>query len=126
MLVNAFIVARTQNGYIEVWRTLNYGSNWQALGISYPGTIQINGAMGLGYSCLDQNSFYVDGKIGFVGSNGIWEKVEVSLPAAVVTATMLVRFAYASGVSYQTVDEATSMQHTAPGWYLDDLSIEAQ
>ncbi|MCC6213225.1 MAG: hypothetical protein IT376_00005 [Polyangiaceae bacterium] len=102
------------------------GSTWHAATLTYPGTIEINGAMGWGYSCNAQNSFYVDGQPGFIGSSGGWVLAELSLPPALRTATARVRFVYSSGVSYQTTSQSVSMTYTAPGWYLDDVAVVAE
>jgi hypothetical protein len=63
---------------------------------------------------------------GYTGAGGAsWAQVELPIAAQYRTSMFVVRFAYATGVSYQTTSESTSMQHARPGWYLDDVSIAA-
>ena len=89
-----------------------------------PGTITIS-PLRETVRCLESDSFYVDGKPGYTGSNGDWERVEVPLPAAYRTSDFRVRFVYSTGVSVPDTDQATSMAAARPGWYLDDLSFES-
>lgn len=109
-------------GLVEV--STNGGASWAEVDPSiYPGTIRINPNRGGSYSCLQSDSFHVDGRPGFVGSSGGWERVEVALP---VSGSFLVRFAWASGVSSSTTSANTSRSATAPGWYVDDVRFEAR
>jgi hypothetical protein len=108
-------------GLVEI----NGGTGWAAPALTYPGTIRINPRMGLGYECLSSSGFYVHNKPGYVGANTGWERVEVSIPAAYLTDRFQVRFAYATGVSAQTSNQTTSMLYTRPGWYIDDVTLEA-
>ncbi len=110
-------------GIVEI--SSNGGGTWIAAPIaSLPGTVDINPSMGSSYSCLSSTSFYVDGKQGFVGSSGGWQRVELTIPASHLTSSFRIRFAYSSGVSYQTTSATTSMTHSKPGWYVDDVSFE--
>ncbi len=96
------------------------GANWQAApGVAYPGTIAINPNMGLLYECVDSNGFYVHQRPGFIGTNDGWEELAIAVPPDLRTSQVAIRFAYASGVSYQTSNEQTTMQYTRPGWFLD-------
>ena len=54
----------------------------------------------------------------------VWQRSELSIPAELRTSEFQLRFVYSSGVAYPTTNDGEAMQHTAPGWYLDDLSIE--
>lgn len=100
------------------------GSTWTApLPPVGDGTIAINPDMGPFYVCTKSSSFYVNGKNGFTGANGAWERVELPIPTAFRTSRFRVRFAWSSGVSSSTTSADTSRQATAPGWYIDDLSI---
>jgi len=100
------------------------GTTWQAASISYPGTILINPDQGSSYTCVEGSSFYVHNTPGFVSANGGWQQVAIPIPPALRTASFQVRFLYASGVSWQTTDEITSMDHTRAGWYIDDVSVQ--
>lgn len=102
------------------------GATWTQSGATYPGTIAINGSDGFGLSCLSQNSFYVDGKGGYVQTSPGWQEVDIAIPASLRTATFQARFAYSTGVVYPTTDQNTSRQNANPGWYIDDVAIVAQ
>jgi hypothetical protein len=101
------------------------GTTWLQVTPSpaYPGTVVINPNIGTGYQCVSPNNFHVNNQAGFVGASGSWQQVTVALPAAAVTSAFRVRFAYSSGVSFQSTDPEVDRQHTRPGWYLDDLSF---
>ena len=101
------------------------GASWQASGASN-GTLAINPQMTLSYSCLTDSGnglFELDGQSGFVQSSTGWQKVEVAIPAALVTSMFRARFAYSTGVSSMNDTPSTSRPEAAPGWYLDDISI---
>jgi hypothetical protein len=103
------------------------GSSWTAVTPTpaYPGTIDINPHMTSSYECVLRNSFYVDGKQGFVGNGNGWKLVTISVPATMLTATFQIRFAYGSGVSHQSTNAETNRGFTAPGWYIDELAFSA-
>ncbi|HEY5935038.1 MAG TPA: hypothetical protein VIU61_10395 [Kofleriaceae bacterium] len=92
---------------------------------AYPGTLDINPRMGSFYECVLPTSFYADGKQGFVGNGNGWKLVTISIPAAMLTSSFQVRFAYASGVSNQSDNPETNRNFTAPGWYIDELAFSA-
>ncbi|MBI5534697.1 MAG: hypothetical protein HY898_18370 [Deltaproteobacteria bacterium] len=104
------------------------GTSWAvAPGVTFPGTITINPDMGSSYACLSPNSFHVDGLAGYTQASGSgWAKVEMAIPQSFRSSQFMVRFAYGTGVSYQTTNETTSMQHAKPGWYVDDVNVVAQ
>jgi hypothetical protein len=102
------------------------GSTWAAPpGVSFPGVVDINPDRGASYACLLSDGFHVDGLPGYTGASGGWQRVVIPIPPAYRTASFAVRFAYGSGVSYETTNESTSMAHARPGWYLDDVAVEA-
>jgi hypothetical protein len=102
----------------------NGGSTWSTPGtFTFPGTLDINPDMGASYACLASTSFYADGKPGFTGASSGWQEVVVPIDSALCTAAFRMRFAFASGVSYQTTDPDTSMANDPPGWYIDDVAI---
>ncbi len=103
------------------------GTAWMAVtpAPAYPGTIAINPNIGSSYSCVSQNNFYVHTKPGWVGMSGGWKEVTVAIPAAALTSTFKLRFAFSSGVSFQSTNAETNRSHTRPGWYIDDLSFSA-
>ena len=102
------------------------GSTWSAVTPSpgYSGMLAINPNIS-SYACVSQNSFHVNAQPGFVGASGGWQQITVPLPAAVVSSTFQVRFAYSSGVSYANGDPEIDRTHTRPGWYIDDISFVA-
>jgi hypothetical protein len=99
------------------------GESWTPVPLSYPGTIAINPSMGLTYSCVQNNQFYVDGKSGFVGSGGGWQTASAVIDGTLLGEELQVRFSYSSGVSSQTSSQTQSMNGTRPGWYIDDVSL---
>ncbi len=103
------------------------GSTWggTTLDVTYSGTIGVNPTMG-SLTCILPDQFYVDNKPGYILSNDGWERVEIPIPTALRTAQFAVGFFFGSGLSYETQDMAISMQYTAPGWYIDDFSIEIE
>ena len=111
-------------GLIEL--SINGGSSWIPIDpVVYSGTIRINPDRGLSYECASPTSFYVHGRAGFVGSSGGWERLIIPLPAEVLgESSVMVRFAWASGVSSTTTSASTSRSSTAPGWFIDDFRIE--
>ncbi len=111
---------RFDGGLVEISAD---GTNWQSATILYPGTIDINPSIG-GFSCIENESFYVDGKDGYVGNSGGWLSENFSIPEELRTVTFQVRFVYGSGVSTATNDEATSQQGTRPGWHIDNLRFQ--
>jgi hypothetical protein len=90
--------------------------------IVYSGTIAINPDKGSFYECIEPSNFYVDGRPGYVGSNGAWELVEVAIPDELLTTGFRVRFAYSSGVILESTTQNASNYSNA-GWYIDDLAI---
>jgi hypothetical protein len=89
---------------------------------AYPGTTDINPAIN-SYQCVSPNNWVVDGKPGYVGASGGWQQVTVPIPASALGPGFRLRFAYSSGVSYQSNNAETNRMHTRPGWYLDDLAF---
>lgn len=101
------------------------GAGWTAPpGIDYPGTIAINPDKGSSYECIESDSFYVDGRPGYVGASAAWQRVEVPIPAELVASGFQVRFAYASGVSLESTTQNADDFANA-GWYIDDLAVVA-
>ena len=100
------------------------GTSWSAVTPSpaYPGTIAINPSIGSA-QCVNPNGFHVHNQPGLVGTGGSWQQITIALPASVVTSTFRVRFAYGSGVSFQSTDPEVDRTHTRPGWYLDDVTF---
>ncbi len=108
-------------GIVEISKD---GNTWVvAPGVTYPGTVDINPAMGSSYSCLENTNFYIDGKQGYVGKISGWQKVEITLPAEYLTATFKVRFIFSSGVQKQSTS-STPADYSYMGWYIDDVAIE--
>lgn len=110
-------------GLLEV---SNDGTGWSAVTPSpaYPGTVAINGNIS-SYSCVSATSFYVHNKPGWVAMSGGWKQITVPLPAAVVTPSFRLRFAFSSGVSFADNDAEGNRAHTRPGWYIDDVAFFA-
>ena len=102
------------------------GSTWTASGATYPGTITIQPSQPGGYDCLSPNSYYVDGKMGYLQASTGWQQVSIPIPAALRTTMFQARFVYSTGVSYPTTTMSTSRNHANPGWYVDDVSVVAQ
>lgn len=102
------------------------GTTWTAVTPSpaYPGAVAINGNIGSN-ACVSANNFYVHNKPGWVGMSGGWKEVTVPIPAAAVTSTFRLRFAFSSGVSFANNNAETNRGHTRPGWYIDDLSFSS-
>jgi hypothetical protein len=50
----------------------------------------------------------------------------VAIPPALLTTKLMVRFAYASGVSKQTTSQTPTTTYVRPGWYLDGVAIAEQ
>ena len=63
------------------------------------------------------------GDPGYVGASGGWVQVAIPVPQNLRTATFTARFVYGTGVSWQTTNQNVSMQHSAPGWYVDDVAV---
>ena len=102
----------------------NAGTSWAQGAAAYTGTININGNMGGNFACNSQNSFYVDGRPGFIGTSaGAWLHEDVVIPANLITSKFAARFIWSSGVSYQTTNADTSRQHSSAGWYIDNVGI---
>ena len=99
------------------------GTTWSSASLAYPGTITINPEINSS-ACYEKNNFYVNGKSGFVGSSSGWVSASIVIPASMTTATFQVRFVYGTGVSFDTTSETTSMQNSAPGWYVDNLRFQ--
>ena len=98
------------------------GETWTTPpGLALPGTIAINPDKDV-YECIEPNDFYLHGRPGYVGANSGWEPVEVAIPADLVTAGLLIRFAYSSGVSLESITQNANNFANA-GWYIDDLAI---
>ncbi len=111
----------TDGAVIEISK--DNGVTWMVpAGLTYPGTVHPNPRM-TAVMCLKNDAFYVEGKSGFVRSSGGWKMVEIPIPASHRTNNFRVRFAYASGVSYNSLDVQESQPHARPGWYVDDLSF---
>ncbi len=101
------------------------GTTWVSANVVFPGTIDINPDINPPtYECVDKNNFYVDGKDGYVGSSGGWVTETVQIPSSIASVTFQFRFVYASGVSSETTSQAASMNGTAPGWFVDDISFQ--
>ncbi len=101
------------------------GPGWTSpAGVEYPGTIAINPDKGPDYPCIEPDSFYVDGRPGYVGASSGWQLVEVPIPAELVAAGFQVRFSYSSGVSLESRTQNAENFANA-GWYIDDLAIVA-
>jgi hypothetical protein len=98
------------------------GASWMSPpGLDHPGTIAINPRKGIN-ECIESDNFYVDGKPGFIGANAGWEEVKLAIPADLVTAGLLVRFAYSSGVILQSGTQNPDNFSNA-GWYIDDVAV---
>lgn len=105
----------------------NIGGFFEVLAADlYPGTIAINPDLGPGYSCLRPNSFYVDGLPGFVGRSDGWRQVRLPLDGLHRGGPMVVRFAYATGVSAYTTNARESQRGQPPGWYIDHVRFEVR
>ncbi|MEM9074973.1 MAG: hypothetical protein AAGE52_41135 [Myxococcota bacterium] len=115
----------TDGGLLEV--SIDDGRSWLPFDPSgYPGTVRINPNRGSSYACLDADSFYVDGRPGFVGSNAGWEDLVLPLPSVAWGApSVTIRFLFSSGVSSSTTSADTSRLATEFGWFFDDVRIEA-
>lgn len=94
------------------------GATWQVPNGTYPGTVKILGTRG-SYNCVVPNSFHVDGKSGFTGTQQTASTVEIAMPAGSLTANVRVRFSQAAGVSTAANDHARA--GTAAGWRVDDV-----
>ena len=88
-----------------------------------PGTVSIRGSYS-GEKCLSDNSFYVNGKRGYVGSRTTLHTVSLTLPPAALTAQARVRFVFASGVAYGGTNAETSRDYTKFGWRVDNVRFE--
>lgn len=119
-------IDRFDGGIVEV--SGDGGVTWQSIGEdSYNGTIDINPSMRSGlttYACVDNDEFHVDDQPGYVQQSDGWHRTQLEIPADVRTDTFRVRFVYSGGVAFPTAEPSVTMQHTEPGWYLDDLSVE--
>ena len=117
---------RFDGGIIEV--SGDGGASWQSIGKdSYNGVIDINPDLRSGlttYSCLEKDEFYVDGKPGYVQQSNGWLRTQLAIPTDARTDQFQIRFVYGGGVVFPTIQPSVAMQHTGPGWYLDDLSVE--
>lgn len=112
------IVEATGNGSNAVTAT------WTPLDdASMPGAPRIRGEFG-GEGCLSPNSFYVNNKRGYVGTNATTHTVTLTLPASALTAQARVRFSFASGVAYAGTDPETSRDYTRFGWRVDNVRFE--
>ncbi|MCC6643962.1 MAG: hypothetical protein IT374_00100 [Polyangiaceae bacterium] len=87
-----------------------------------PGVVSINPAIG-GAQCLKPNNFHVDGLTGVTGVSSGWVEVKITVPPALLTAKTQVRFAYGTGVNYNSTSAATTQAHKLPGWYIDDVAL---
>jgi hypothetical protein len=100
------------------------GATWTAATeAGTTGTLLINPNMGSSYACHRSTSFYVHGREGYVGASAGWRQVSIPVPRAFRTAAFAVRFLYATGVSYRTTNQNTSMLNARPGWYIDDAAV---
>ena len=100
------------------------GGNWSALAPHrFADRIQINPALGIGYSCVNSDEFHVDGQAGVTGRRGGWQTVRLPLDG-LHHDRFKIRFAYASGVSSRTGDPNESRRGTRPGWFLDNIRFE--
>jgi hypothetical protein len=113
----------SDGGRVEFTR--DGGNTWaeNTPGLNYPGEIDILGDRG-GYYCYDSANFYVDLLDGFVGQSGGWKKVEITVPSDFRVTKFAARFIYGTGVSYPSTNLSTSRANSAPGWYIDDVSIQ--
>lgn len=117
---------RYDGGLIEL--SGNNGTTWSAVAasdVNYSGTTNINPSMSGGYACTSGSNFYVHNKPGYVGQSGGWQRVEVTIPKELRTSQLMVRFAYASGVSKATTSQTPTSTYVRPGWYLDGVAITA-
>ena len=98
------------------------GDTWAAPpGLDLPGTIAILPDRGI-YECIEPDGFYLHGRPGYVGGNPGWEQVQVAIPPELVTAGLVIRFAYSSGVSIaSSTQNPDNFSHA--GWYIDDLAV---
>ncbi len=103
----------------------NGGSTWVNGCATCSGTVNIRGSSGLSYSCNNKDSFYVDDEKGFVQTTSGWVSTYFTIPAEVLTANFVMRFVYSTGVS-ETTTSTDPTNYSHKGWYLDDISIEAQ
>lgn len=111
----------SDGGVVEV--SGDDGATWMLAQGSYPGTVRINPNQGASYACVLSTSFGVHNKSGFVGVQAAPVTTELTLPAAVVTDKVRVRFSFGSGVSSQTTNANTSRAATAFGWRVDDVGF---
>lgn len=112
-------------GLVELTKaaTPNVGGTWVAAPAAYSGTIKILGSRN-GFSCLDSNSFHVNNKLGFVGdSGGQWVHEVVPIPNDYLVTKFQARFAWSSGVSWDTNSQSVSRAHSSPGWYIDNIGL---
>lgn len=96
------------------------GSTWSVPAGTYPGTLKILKAQTSSYKCVDA-PYHADGKQGFVGSQLVAQAFTVTVPAAMLTNKVRIRFSTAAGVSTQEVDPARD--GTAAGWRIDDVKF---
>ncbi len=100
------------------------GSTWVNGCPTCSGTVNTRGSSG-GYSCNSSTSFYVDDEKGFVQTTSGWVSTYFTVPAGVLTANFRMRFVYSTGVSVLSYSD-DPVDYSHKGWYLDDVSIEAQ
>lgn len=112
--------ASYDGGFVEF--SNDGGTNWsQITGYSYPGTVKIYMGSG-GYTCVSP-TYYVTNKPGFTEtSGGNWQKVEMDIPADMMTSTFKIRFVFSSGIQKNTTSQTPS-DYSYPGWYIDDVTV---
>ncbi len=109
----------SDGGVIEV--SGDGGQTWTNVSPG-PGVVSINPAVG-GAQCVKPNNFHVDGMTGVTGVSSGWVEVKVTLPPGALTTKAQVRFAYGTGVNYNSTNASTTQAHKLPGWYIDDVAL---
>lgn len=110
-------------GLVEL--SIDNGRTWMAAPpATYDRRLAINPDRGSSYRCLNAMSFYVHNRPGFTESSGGWETVELDFGSVATSSSLLIRFAWSSGVSSSTTNANMSRTATAPGWFIDDVRFE--
>ena len=106
-------------GIVEI--SMDDGSSWQQPPATFPGTVKIRTDLNGIYDCALADTFHVNDKGGFTGTQTTPTTFELAIPSNYLNDKVRVRFAQASGVSSQTSNATQSRAATAPGWRIDDV-----
>ena len=102
------------------------GSTWTTMVCddTNSGPIDIPGYESFSYHCNSDNSWEIEGEIGYSGSSKSWTNPSCAVPADKCASTTKFRFLFSSGVQKNSTSEDPS-NYDYPGWAIDDIVVRA-